>query len=156
MTDCDRRQDAHGSEYVSCADERRSFLTGFSGSSGSALVTADQVPWTGHVNICGLILHSNCSWSPAHEWQWKSQHTVDDGNPAPVDMVNILCGAGFLPSTVPQATLCIAGMKSSEGFFDPSLKMLVAPLGPASRRYCGQTAATLCKLRSSWKELSGC
>ena len=60
MTDCDasmtlrQRQDAHGSEYVSCADERRSFLTGFSGSSGSALVTADQVPNRAE-NICGLI-----------------------------------------------------------------------------------------------------
>ena len=36
-------QDAHSSEYVCSADERRSFLTGFSGSSGSALVTADEV-----------------------------------------------------------------------------------------------------------------
>mmetsp|Transcript_48783 Transcript_48783/g.113921 ORF Transcript_48783/g.113921 Transcript_48783/m.113921 type:complete len:641 (+) Transcript_48783:55-1977(+) len=35
-------EDAHGSEYVAAADERRSFLTGFSGSAGTALVTADK------------------------------------------------------------------------------------------------------------------
>eukprot|EP00435_Cladocopium_sp_Y103_P032803 s2_g8.t1 len=40
-------QDAHSSEYVCSADERRSFLTGFSGSAGSALVTAEQaLLWT--------------------------------------------------------------------------------------------------------------
>ncbi|GMH95681.1 hypothetical protein TrVE_jg5775 [Triparma verrucosa] len=33
--------DAHGSEYVSECDERRSYLTGFSGSAGEALVTQD-------------------------------------------------------------------------------------------------------------------
>ncbi|GMH76034.1 hypothetical protein TrLO_g14821 [Triparma laevis f. longispina] len=32
--------DAHNSEYVSPCDERRSYLTGFSGSAGEALVTA--------------------------------------------------------------------------------------------------------------------
>ena len=37
-----RPEDAHSSEYVCSADERRSFLTGFSGSAGSALVTAEQ------------------------------------------------------------------------------------------------------------------
>ena len=40
-------QDAHASEYVCSADERRSFLTGFSGSAGSALVTAEKaLLWT--------------------------------------------------------------------------------------------------------------
>jgi len=33
-------EDAHNSEYVSPCDERRSYLTGFSGSAGVALVTA--------------------------------------------------------------------------------------------------------------------
>ncbi|CAE7931563.1 ampp [Symbiodinium sp. KB8] len=40
-------EDAHGSEYVASADERRSFLTGFSGSAGSAIVTEKQaLLWT--------------------------------------------------------------------------------------------------------------
>jgi len=40
-------QDAHASEYLAPADERRSFLTGFSGSAGTALVTNDQaLLWT--------------------------------------------------------------------------------------------------------------
>ncbi|CAJ1365195.1 unnamed protein product [Effrenium voratum] len=40
-------EDAHLSEYVCSADERRSFLTGFSGSAGSALVTMEKaLLWT--------------------------------------------------------------------------------------------------------------
>ena len=35
-----RSEDAHGSEYVASADERRSFLTGFSGSAGRQLFSA--------------------------------------------------------------------------------------------------------------------
>ena len=35
-------EDAHNSEYVSVCDERRSYLTGFSGSAGVALVTRDE------------------------------------------------------------------------------------------------------------------
>lgn len=39
--------DAHQSEYVGAADARREFLTGFTGSSGTALVTSDQaLMWT--------------------------------------------------------------------------------------------------------------
>lgn len=40
-------EDAHSSEYVAVADERRSWLSGFSGSAGVALVTADKaLLWT--------------------------------------------------------------------------------------------------------------
>jgi len=40
-------EDAHSSEYVAEADQRRSFLTGFSGSAGVALVTEDAaLLWT--------------------------------------------------------------------------------------------------------------
>ena len=35
-------EDAHNSEYVSICDERRSYLTGFSGSAGVALVTRHE------------------------------------------------------------------------------------------------------------------
>ena len=39
--------DAHQSEYVSEADKRRVFLTGFTGSAGTALVTAQHaLLWT--------------------------------------------------------------------------------------------------------------
>eukprot|EP00312_Isochrysidales_sp_CCMP1244_P008967 CAMPEP_0196715046 /NCGR_PEP_ID=MMETSP1090-20130531/76018_1 /TAXON_ID=37098 /ORGANISM="Isochrysis sp, Strain CCMP1244" /LENGTH=405 /DNA_ID=CAMNT_0042055151 /DNA_START=62 /DNA_END=1277 /DNA_ORIENTATION=- len=39
--------DAHSSEYVSEADKRREWLTGFTGSAGTALVTADKaLVWT--------------------------------------------------------------------------------------------------------------
>mmetsp|Transcript_31491 Transcript_31491/g.45950 ORF Transcript_31491/g.45950 Transcript_31491/m.45950 type:complete len:696 (+) Transcript_31491:46-2133(+) len=39
--------DAHNSEYVSSCDERRSYLSGFSGSAGTALVTRDKaLLWT--------------------------------------------------------------------------------------------------------------
>ena len=39
--------DAHGSEYVAACDERRSFLTGFTGSAGTAVVTAHRAAlWT--------------------------------------------------------------------------------------------------------------
>lgn len=40
-------EDAHNSEYVSECDERRSYLTGFTGSAGVALVTRDKaLCWT--------------------------------------------------------------------------------------------------------------
>eukprot|EP00929_Paragymnodinium_shiwhaense_P037812 TRINITY_DN20078_c0_g3_i3.p1 TRINITY_DN20078_c0_g3~~TRINITY_DN20078_c0_g3_i3.p1 ORF type:complete len:402 (+),score=58.49 TRINITY_DN20078_c0_g3_i3:103-1308(+) len=40
-------QDAHSSEYIAAADERRAFLTGFTGSAGTALVTHTQaLLWT--------------------------------------------------------------------------------------------------------------
>ena len=40
-------EDAHSSEYVSACDERRSYLSGFSGSAGTAVVTADAARlWT--------------------------------------------------------------------------------------------------------------
>lgn len=40
-------EDAHGSEYVSSSDERRAWLTGFSGSAGTALVTPTEARlWT--------------------------------------------------------------------------------------------------------------
>ena len=40
-------QDAHSSEYIANCDERRNFLTGFSGSAGTALVTASKaLLWT--------------------------------------------------------------------------------------------------------------
>ncbi|KAI8444734.1 cytoplasm protein [Phakopsora pachyrhizi] len=35
-------QDAHGSEYICSADERREFLTGFTGSAGTAIVLLDE------------------------------------------------------------------------------------------------------------------
>jgi Xaa-Pro aminopeptidase len=39
--------DAHSSEYVSETDKRREWLTGFTGSAGIALVTADKaLVWT--------------------------------------------------------------------------------------------------------------
>lgn len=40
-------QDAHQSEYVSEHDKRRAWLTGFNGSAGTALVTANEaLLWT--------------------------------------------------------------------------------------------------------------
>eukprot|EP00928_Gymnodinium_smaydae_P059681 TRINITY_DN43091_c0_g1_i1.p1 TRINITY_DN43091_c0_g1~~TRINITY_DN43091_c0_g1_i1.p1 ORF type:complete len:175 (+),score=32.98 TRINITY_DN43091_c0_g1_i1:60-527(+) len=40
-------QDAHASEYIAPADERRAFLTGFGGSAGTALITATKaLLWT--------------------------------------------------------------------------------------------------------------
>ena len=40
--------DAHSSEYVGNADKRREWLCGFSGSAGTALVTATEaLLWTG-------------------------------------------------------------------------------------------------------------
>jgi Xaa-Pro aminopeptidase len=39
--------DAHVSEYVSAADKRREWLTGFTGSAGTALITSDEaLLWT--------------------------------------------------------------------------------------------------------------
>merc|ERR1711865_311430 len=40
-------EDAHSSEYVSITDERRAYLTGFTGSAGTALVTqTEALCWT--------------------------------------------------------------------------------------------------------------
>lgn len=40
-------QDAHSSEYVAAADERRAFITGFTGSAGTAVITPTQaLLWT--------------------------------------------------------------------------------------------------------------
>lgn len=40
-------QDAHNSEYVADHDKRRAWLTGFTGSAGTALVTASKaLMWT--------------------------------------------------------------------------------------------------------------
>ena len=39
--------DAHQSEYIADCDKRRKFLTGFSGSAGTAIVTSDDAAlWT--------------------------------------------------------------------------------------------------------------
>ena len=39
--------DAHNSEYIASCDERRSFISGFDGSAGTAIVTAkDALLWT--------------------------------------------------------------------------------------------------------------
>ena len=39
--------DAHQSEYIAACDNRRSFLTGFDGSAGTAIVTQDDAAlWT--------------------------------------------------------------------------------------------------------------
>jgi len=35
-------EDAHGSEYVASEDERRAFISGFTGSTGTAVVCADS------------------------------------------------------------------------------------------------------------------
>jgi Xaa-Pro aminopeptidase len=34
--------DAHSSEYVSSTDKRRQFISGFSGSAGTAIITANE------------------------------------------------------------------------------------------------------------------
>jgi Xaa-Pro aminopeptidase len=40
-------QDAHASEYLSNSDTRRQYLTGFTGSAGTAIVTASEaLLWT--------------------------------------------------------------------------------------------------------------
>lgn len=40
-------EDAHNSEYVADCDARRAFLSGFTGSAGTALVTLDKaLLWT--------------------------------------------------------------------------------------------------------------
>lgn len=40
-------EDAHSSEYVAEVDQRRSFISGFTGSAGTALITADSaLLWT--------------------------------------------------------------------------------------------------------------
>lgn len=39
--------DAHQSEYLAPCDQRRAYLTGFTGSAGTAVVTEDQAAlWT--------------------------------------------------------------------------------------------------------------
>ena len=35
-------EDAHASEYIAPCDARRAFISGFSGSAGTAVVTADK------------------------------------------------------------------------------------------------------------------
>jgi Xaa-Pro aminopeptidase len=40
--------DAHGSEYICESDKRRQFISGFSGSAGTVVVTQDSaLLWTG-------------------------------------------------------------------------------------------------------------
>ena len=40
-------EDAHSSEYVAEVDQRRAFISGFTGSAGTALVTQDTaLVWT--------------------------------------------------------------------------------------------------------------
>jgi len=34
--------DAHSSEYVSAADKRREYISGFTGSAGTAVITAEE------------------------------------------------------------------------------------------------------------------
>ena len=47
-------EDAHSSEYVAAADKRRAFLSGFTGSAGTAVVTANKaLLWTdGRCKLC--------------------------------------------------------------------------------------------------------
>jgi hypothetical protein len=44
--------DAHGSEYICECDKRRQFISGFSGSAGTAVVTQDAaLLWTGQLDF---------------------------------------------------------------------------------------------------------
>ena len=48
--------DAHNSEYLAECDERRQYVSGFTGSAGTAIVTPKQVaaPGTWHLMTCHL------------------------------------------------------------------------------------------------------
>ena len=49
--------DAHNSEYLANCDERRSFLSGFTGSAGTAIVTE----------------HHACMWTDGRYWTQAAQ-----------------------------------------------------------------------------------
>lgn len=62
--------DAHSSEYVSDADKRREWLTGFTGSAGTALITADAaLVWTD-----GRYFTQAAQQLEGTEWQLMRSH----------------------------------------------------------------------------------
>ena len=53
-------RDQHNSEYIAARDERRAFLSGFTGSAGVAVVTGDKaLMWTDGRHGCLSIPYSD-------------------------------------------------------------------------------------------------
>ena len=81
--------DAHHSEYLASCDERRAFITGFNGSSGTAIVTADQaLLWTDarywiqaqdQMDENWTLMKDGAPETPS-QGQWLTKHLDADAN----------------------------------------------------------------------------
>ena len=148
--------DAHSSEYVDDADKRRSWLTGFTGSAGTALVTADAaLLWTdGRYFVQAAEQLKGTEWTlmksqepgvPDLE-EWVAAHAAALGGPVGVDptLVSLSYEAewrekGLAPlELVPQNLVDLAW-----GVRRPRVKN--QPVVPHPRELSGESAAS--KLR---------
>ena len=81
--------DAHHSEYLASCDERRAFITGFNGSSGTAIVTANQaLLWTdarywiqaqNQMDENWTLMKDGSTETPS-QGQWLTKHLDADAN----------------------------------------------------------------------------
>lgn len=71
-------EDAHQSEYIAEADQRRTFISGFDGSAGLGIVTTDKAAmWVDGRYFLQAKLQLDC--------QWISMEIGEDGVPEPED-----------------------------------------------------------------------
>ncbi|XP_072019583.1 xaa-Pro aminopeptidase 1-like isoform X1 [Amphiura filiformis] len=90
-------EDAHQSEYIAERDERRKYMSGFSGSSGLAIVTADRAAlWTDGRYFLQADMELDCNWI--------LQKDSEPGVPEPEDWLisELLAGdyVGFDPTVM--------------------------------------------------------
>ena len=74
--------DQHMSEYIGPSDKRRQWLTDFTGSSGTAIVTADKaVLWTDGRYLLQAESELDCNWGIMEMepdiWTWAAEHLKD-------------------------------------------------------------------------------
>ncbi|KYK70533.1 creatinase domain-containing protein [Toxoplasma gondii TgCatPRC2] len=108
--------DAHGSEIPAPSDERRQFLTGFDGSSGVAVVTADEaLLWTDgryfvqaeqqlDASLWTLMKQNTPGTPKVPEWLFnnsKVKRVGIDGHCTPISEYRQLLHAGFSPPSAP-------------------------------------------------------
>lgn len=101
--------DAHQSEYVSAANMRRAFLTGFTGSNGTALVTEDKaLMWTDG----RYFLQAEKELSA----DWTLMKAEEPGVPTlEVRRSDIACVAGDLSSALTRGICAAMGVQELEG-----------------------------------------
>jgi hypothetical protein len=101
--------DAHQSEYVSAANMRRAFLTGFTGSNGTALVTEDKaLMWTDG----RYFLQAEKELSG----DWTLMKAEEPGVPTlEVRCSGLACVAGDLSAALTRGVRAAMGVQEPEG-----------------------------------------